>query len=271
MNKILKDILGNHPDKAQPIGILKSDDQVTDLKLPHRSLSCDDKYKQDFINLSAEWLIKHHADDSKIARYKKALLRQELISHIPQSPLPTKSITQKGNWAEIVLAEYLESSSGVELPVYKLRFNSNINESMKGDDVLAFDLDSDPIRIIVGEAKFRTTPQKQDVKDMVKNLINSNLIKIPLSLGFVVDRLYEQGMEDIANKVHNCEVLIASGDLKIDYVGLLASDQNVSKTVKKHAESNLKNLVVISLNINDPQKVVSDSYLKANKILKENS
>ncbi|MFQ6963494.1 MAG: Hachiman antiphage defense system protein HamA [Oscillospiraceae bacterium] len=43
---------------------------------------------------------------------------------------------------------------------YRLRYNTNPDQSMKGDDVLLFDLDSDPVRIVVGESKFRGTPDE---------------------------------------------------------------------------------------------------------------
>ena len=44
---------------------------------------------------------------------------------------------------------------------------------MKSDDVLLFDLDAAPVRIIVGESKFRTTPDKQAVVDIVDGLVRS--------------------------------------------------------------------------------------------------
>lgn len=269
MVKILKEIIGNHPDKSKPIGILEFKDCLTDFKLPHRALSYDDAHSQDLVDLSAKWLINHHADHNKIERYKKALTRQGLDSYSPKSPLPSRNITQKGNWAEIILAEYLISSSNIELPVYRLRFNTNPDESMKGDDVLAFDLNSDPVRIIVGEAKFRSTPQKQDVQQMVGSLIRSNLKSVPASLEFVADRLFEQNKNDMAEKVANCAVLIAQGNLKIDYVGLLASNKNTPEKVNKNAKSELKNLVVISLAVSEPEKIVNESYIKANNLLKE--
>jgi hypothetical protein len=44
---------------------------------------------------------------------------------------------------------------------------------MKGDDVLAFDLDSHPVRVIVGEAKFRATSTKGSVQEIVTGLVRS--------------------------------------------------------------------------------------------------
>ena len=37
---------------------------------------------------------------------------------------------------------YICAASGTCLPVYRLRYNPNIEQSMKGDDVLAFDFTS---------------------------------------------------------------------------------------------------------------------------------
>lgn len=67
----------------------------------------------------------------------------------------------------------------MELPVYRLRYNTNPDQSMKDDDVLLFDLDSDPVRIIVGESKFRGIPDKQSVIDIVDGLVRSYKAGLP--------------------------------------------------------------------------------------------
>jgi len=51
------------------------------------------------------------------------------------------------------LAEYLSSTTDAQLPIYRLRYNTNPDQSMKGDDVLLFDLDAEPVRIIIGESR----------------------------------------------------------------------------------------------------------------------
>lgn len=270
MVKILEEIIGNHTDKSKPLRILEFDDCLTNFNIPHRALSHNEEFSNDFVNFSAECLINHHADYNKIQRYRKALIRQKLDHYyVSQSPLPTKNSTQKGNWAEIILAEYLTSSPNTELPVYRLRFNTNPDESMKGDDVLAFDLNSDPIRIIVGEAKFRKIPQKQDIENMIKGLVKSSLKTAPVSLGFVADRLFDEGKHDIGEKIQNCLTLIAQGNLKINYVGLLASNRNTAKQINKNAKSKLNNMVLLSLAFSEPEKIVKESYIKANKLLEK--
>jgi hypothetical protein len=54
-----------------------------------------------------------------------------------------------------------------------VRYNPNVDQSMKGDDVLAFDLDSHPVRVIVGEAKVRATSTKGSVQEIVTGLVRS--------------------------------------------------------------------------------------------------
>jgi hypothetical protein len=118
-----------------------------------------------------------------------------------RSVYPANTNTQKGNVAEVLLAEYLVANEGTSLPIYRLRYNSNVDMSMKGDDVLAFDLDSKPMRILVGESKFRGTPRREEVEEIVDGLLRSHKAKIPVSLQFVADMLYAESKRDLARRV----------------------------------------------------------------------
>ncbi|MHB8963411.1 MAG: Hachiman antiphage defense system protein HamA, partial [Saccharofermentanales bacterium] len=200
--------------------------------------------------------------------------RRELLNSLrianallPQSPYPQNAITQKANFAEIFLAEYLHSTTEAQIPVYRLRYNPNVEQSMKGDDVLLFDMDSEPVRIIVGEAKFRGTPSKQVVLDIVEGLIRSNRIGLPVSLMFVADRLFEERKYDLAKKVQNCALLFATNLLKIDYVGLLMSNHNASNPVNTHTTNELRNLLMISLKTQSPDAIVQQAFMRLEGLL----
>ena len=65
-------------------------------------------------------------------------------------------------------------------------------------------MDSNPVRIIVGESKFRGVPDKQAVIDIVDGLVRSNRAGLPVSLMFVADRLFESDNFEMAEKVQNC-------------------------------------------------------------------
>ena len=173
---------------------------------------------------------------------------------------PRADKTRKGNLAEVFLAEYIVAASDASLPVYRLRYNPNVEQSMKGDDILAFDFDSDPVRILVGEAKFRGTPSKASIDGIVAGLIRSHQAGLPASLQFVADRLFESGNVDLGRRVENCALLMASGRLDLQYVGLLLSNTSSKSHVDQHTKGGLRNLVMISLGIEDPNGLFDQCF-----------
>jgi hypothetical protein len=209
-----------------------------------------------------QWIVTHHVSPEAIEQDRKrreALARQGLLDPA-RSRFPTNPKTRKGNWAEILLAEYITVSANATLPVYRLRYNPNVDQSMKGDDVLAFDLDSNPVRVLVGEAKFRSTPSKAVVEELVGALVKSHSGNIPASLQFVADRLFESGNNELGEKVAACNELFAQGRLQLDYVGLLVSSRNAHHHVHTNAKSAVRRLAVMSLGLADPEGIVTASY-----------
>lgn len=147
-------IIGHHPQDSHPLGRLTTaHDGITESGVPHRALAEMDGQRDAIVNCMRDILIRHHMSPEVIERDRQ---RRDAIKRLGfdaeqdrMKRFPTNPLTQKGNLAEVVLADYLVSAAGADLPVYRLRYNPNVDQAMKGDDVLAFDLDSDPVRIIV--------------------------------------------------------------------------------------------------------------------------
>lgn len=257
-------MLGPHPSGPHVLGTQFSHaDGHSSGNVPTRALSDQGADLKAFVQAMRGWIKVHHASPEALQRDAQrlaALKRQGFTP--PTKRYPTADLTQKGNWCEILLAEYITASSGAQLPVYRLRYNPNVQQSMKGDDVLAFDLDANPVRIIIGEAKFRSAAAKPAVVDMVTALERSPLSGLPTSLTFVVDRLFETGNDSLAKRIDECSQLFVQGKLQLDHVGLLVSDVNAHKKVKTHATSLVRRLVVMSLAIDKPADIVKDCFDK---------
>ncbi|WAK04331.1 Hachiman antiphage defense system protein HamA [Methylobacter sp. YRD-M1] len=258
----VKQIVGPHPLPPHPCGnSLTALDQRTKHNIPHRVLENDPLEIDEFIAAMTQWVVNHHISPESVKRdrtRREALERQGFND--PTQRFPTNTSTQKGNWAEILLAEYIVASSEAQLPVYRLRYNPNVDQSMKGDDVLAFDLNSNPVRILVGEAKFRSTSQKAVVGELIEALEKSHSGNVPASLQFVADRLFDSGQDELGTKVAECNVLFAQGRLQLDYVGLLVSNKHAHSHVFSTAQSNIQRLAVMSLVLPDPEAVVADCF-----------
>src|SRR5262249_42902052 len=143
---------------------------------------------------------------------------------------------------------------------YRLRYNPNVDQSMKGDDVLAFDLDATPVRIVVGEAKFRGTSSSDAVTEIVGGLLRSHKGGVPASLQFVADRLFETGQTDLGRRVQECATLFALGNLRIDYVGMLLSDTQTAARIDAATPNPPHRLAMISLAVPDPDSLAADCY-----------
>lgn len=259
-------ILGPHPAPPNFFGrYLATEDGFTDKKVAHRAMTERTEHRALAIRTLRDQIIVHHTSPEALARAE--LVRAQLMQdgrNVSQFDslrrFPRSSNTRRGNLAEIVLAEYVVATSRTTLPVYRLRYNPNVDQSMKGDDVLAFDLDSNPVRIVVGESKFRGTSAPQAVRDIVDGLLVSHAANLPISLPFVAERLFEQGQAELGEKVLNCSLRFAEGRLKIDYVGLLLSDTHARRHVKEHGESAIRRLVLLSLAVDAPEDLVDTCY-----------
>ncbi len=261
----IEQIVGPHPLPPHPCGnSLEAVDQKTAHNVPHRVLENTPLKQDEFIAAMTQWVVNHHVSPESIERDRKrreALTRQGF--HDPTQRLPTNTSTQKGNWAEILLAEYVAASSNSQLPVYRLRYNPNVDQSMKGDDVLAFDLNSNPVRVLVGEAKFRSTSTKSVVGELINSLEKSHSGNVPASLQFVADRLFDSWQNELGAKVADCNTLFAQNRLQLDYIGLLVSNEKAHAHVSSAGKSNVQRLAVMSLVLPDPEGVVADCYAKA--------
>lgn len=176
------------------------------------------------------------------------------------SPFPKSEITQRGNCAEIILAEYLKSTSLLEMLVYRLRYNTNIEQSMKGDDVLLIDCADLKRKVIVGEAKFRTTPDKAVVKEITKGFGTK---KLPLSLPFLAQLMRDRGNDELADNLEDLNAEMHHSEVPIVNVGLLLSNKNASRYIELHGDCDNESLVLLSLSLEDPCGLVSEAFNKA--------
>lgn len=264
MPKRRKTVLGPHPAPDGFGCYTNAQDGKTQSGVAHRSLSQDEGCQDETIKQIRQALVRHHANPAMLERdrRRRALLRQlgYAGSKAQSRRLPRSPITQKGNLAEVFLAEYLVASADAALPVYRLRYNPNVEQSMKGDDVLAFDLDADPVRVIIGEAKFRSTPSKASVVKIISGLVTSHQAGLPTSLQFIADRLFESNDVVLGQRVEDCARLLAIGKLDLRYVGLLMGTSKSRERVDEHAVNSLRHLAMISVCLDSPSELVDLCY-----------
>ncbi len=269
-------LIGEHPETTHILGEwLTHVDPPTDASKKHRKLEEDNRLRQRAIENIANWIIEHHIIEGRINRLKQKaqiLQKHDFDKYVKsQDLLPTVEVTQKGNVAEIILVEYLKETTGLSPIIHKLRYNTNVEQSMKGDDVLLLNPDNVLEKIIYGESKYRSTPSKQVIEEAVSNLEGSK--KLPVSIGFVANRLYEMGESALADELMDLQHLLRDDKIDVRNVGFLLStksatpSQDTATQVERHLNTTNPNLVFISLGLDNPIEIVNESFRLANEQL----
>ncbi|NOT60435.1 MAG: DUF1837 domain-containing protein [Acidobacteria bacterium] len=259
------EILGKHPDPPNLFGVVfNANDTDTKNAIFHRALSELEDKKEIALTGIRKMLIQHHASPQMwqaTQQRRDAIARLGLGASLPPllplPRIPKNDDTKKCNLAETLLAEYLIASTNTLLPVYRLHHNPNYGQSMKGDDVLAFELNAEPIRIIVGEAKFRAASANAVVREIVESLEKSHKLGAPISLTFVGDHVADAAL---AERIYNCAVLFALNKIRLDYVGFLMSDMNSATRVAAITSTPLQNLAIITLGLETPTALLDECY-----------
>jgi len=259
------ELIGKHPSAGIFNEWCEFEDTIPTISKKHRSLKDKGITRSILIEILADWIIEQHTPPIQLARFekKKSILdKHDFKKYVSERmPFPISNFTtQKGNLGEIILAEYLKFSTSLDLLIYKLRFNPNIEQSMKGDDILLFDKNNIKEKIIMGESKFRGIPTKKVIEDIIKALSKDNL---PISLAFIRDRLDELGENDIAEQIDDLISDIHKKNIPIVYVGFLHSNLDVQNKVETHLNSDNENLVVISYGEQNPENLIKESFDKA--------
>lgn len=262
-------IIGEHPKDG--LFYLWTDcvDYGCNDKKRHRHLDVKEEYRNKAIQAIAEWLIKYHLSKSKRAMIekKRSILKKYEFHEYANSlhVFPRTDKTKKGNFGEVILSEYLSKTTGIKVLIYKLHYNPNVDQSMKGDDVLL--VEEQKKKIVLGESKFRATPNKQAV-EAASELMGNSMV-LPLSLGFIADRLFDKGESELAEKILDIQYQMAKTDIDIKNVGFLISTKSVSTYVEKNMDSDNNKFIFLSLGIENPIDFMEEAFKKAEELLVE--
>lgn len=146
----------------------------------------------------ARTIFVHHNDPDEYKDIVAELGYEQAAQEFDKRPHDDK--TRKCNFGEILASEYLRQVEDYDLPVYRLRWNTNPDTSMRGEDVLAFKLgnpDGTGREICVTEAKVLSRYDKRAVKAAHKQLRSGHRPR-PNSIPFVYSVLRLKGQREKA-------------------------------------------------------------------------
>lgn len=270
--KLQNELIGDHPTTNNIfVDWVNCTDYTCTERKKHRSLLENDVNRKTAIENISLWLIKHHIDEFKLARLeqkKKILDKYGFKSYLEhQNALPTFDKTKKGNCTEVIFSEYLCATSGLQMLVYRLRYNTNPEQSEKGDDILLLNSENLYSKIIVGESKFRQTATSAVVSEVSANF--GKKLTLPLSLSFIANELGRSGNEQLASKIEDLLADNYNDKAQIVNVGFILSSKNIAEKVENNMDSDNPGFIIVSLGIDNPEELVNLGFARALEILEK--
>jgi hypothetical protein len=125
----------------------------------------------------------------KLGGYEKAC-------EVLKNSLPTNKRTQSGDFGELLATEYVNSQTEFTVPIKKLKWKSDRQMPMHGNDVLGLNYTSNPRKILKCECKSRNQFGESAVTEASNGLDGFDGRPNPSTLAFITKRLYEENRDD---------------------------------------------------------------------------
>lgn len=268
------EIIGKHPDDPHIFHRwFEATDHPVQDHINHRALNGQlDADDPELIEWLARRIIDHHYSPELLNRLKSRYRRLGFARFAAMHrQIPISDTTRKGNATEIILIEYLQSCQEQEqIKAFRLRYNPNVDQSMKGDDamlveVVQDDRGRDDLKVLLGEAKFRGTPSSA-VLEEISGALGKD--KVPLSYSFLIQRLADDPeTEHLADLLENFLIAEIKDKGNLRYAGLLLSSTAAGRFVQNNFSIDNPAMVIISAGIEAPAQLVSNAFQKAQEIL----
>ena len=137
----------------------------------------------------------YYAAPERIAGIFKRLGKPGVAKYV-QEKLPTTPSIKSGDLGEILCTAYVAEATPFNLGIKRLRWKDHRNMSMRGDDVLAFNLGPNgALKVLKAEVKSRAGMTTKVIGDAREALSGYSELPSPHSLAFVADQLDGGGDE----------------------------------------------------------------------------
>ncbi len=142
------------------------------------------------VEIVAEVVPSHYVMPARLAGLLTRLGREKVATYVAEK-LPTTKQIKSGDLGEILCTTFIHENTSFKLGIKRLRWKDHRNMSMRGDDVLAFDLGAGAtgLKVLKAEAKSGVKMQAGTVGKAREALSAFGELPSPHAMSFVADRL----------------------------------------------------------------------------------
>lgn len=146
-----------------------------------------------------------------------------------KNSLPALTKTRSGDLGELLATEYVDAKTTFRVPFRKLRWKSDRQMPMHGNDIIAVEVRGASVHVLKGESKSRSRFTPPHFAEAAKGLDEHDGRPNPSTLAFITKRLYELNRDKEAKVFEELQVDGAVPDKNIEHLIFALAGQDPSK------------------------------------------
>ncbi len=158
------------------------------------------------VKVVSEVIPHQYTSENRLANIMKKLGKAKTAKFIETS-LPSSEKVRSGDLGEVLGVTYLAEFTEFKLHVKRLRWKDHRNMAMRGEDVLAFALNSEGrLLVLKGEAKSRKDLNSTTIKSARKALAANNGRPSAHAMAFMATRYFEMGDKEMTDLLDQAQL-----------------------------------------------------------------
>lgn len=135
-------------------------------------------------------------------------LGRSAVAEFIATKMPTSPQIKSGDLGEVLCTTFVHEQTPFKQGIKRLRWKDHRNMSMRGDDVLGFNLDhaTGHLTVLKAESKSGIAMRSTTVNDARAALSSFGELPSPHAMSFVADRLTESGEISLKNAIDDAQL-----------------------------------------------------------------
>lgn len=203
-----------------------------------RRLAVDTATQTKAVAAIAKAIPDYYTDPQRVASLLKKLGKPAAAAHVEQK-LPTQKSIRSGDLGEILCNAYVHEATPFSLGIKRLRWKDHRNMSMRGEDVLAFNLGpkNSSLKILKAEVKSRAGMATAVINEARAALSANNELPSPHALAFVADRSHQTGDTILGDALDKAQLKDGIRPSQVSHMLFTFSGNNPVKLLKTNLQA----------------------------------
>lgn len=173
----------------------------------HTMLTADASKFDASVAIMADVMPDHFLPPSRLAEMFARLQRHE-VAELIKNRLPESAQLKSGDLGEVLCTTFVREKTPFTLGINRLQFKDHRNMSMRGDDMLGFNLNpvTGKLTLLKAESKSNATMPAATVAKAREALSGYGELPSPHSMGFVADRLTNPADKPLRDAIDDAQL-----------------------------------------------------------------